>query len=279
MAKYLFNEGEIIKNYKILERNKRGKNFEYKCECIYCGNITNVLGINIFHSKGKGCKKCWSNSYIHNEFIGKKYGCLTVIGIGENKKYRNQKTYLCKCDCGNEVAITRETLLYKKHNCCLKCRGEYLKTNNGSYKHGKTGTQIYSVWNNMKRRCYDKKNNRYEDYGAKGITVCDEWLGENGFENFYNWAIKNGYSDKKTSNGINELSIDRIDVNGNYEPKNCRWVNIMVQQNNKRNNKLLEYNGEIHTMAEWSRILNVNYPKLQSRLYRGKSFEEAIIDC
>ena len=119
----------------------------------------------------------------------------------------------------------------------------------------------------MMRRCYDTNFNEYKNYGFRGITVCDEW---HDVKKFYNWAINNGFQDG--------LSIDRIDVNGNYEPNNCRWVNAIQQMNNKRNNIFLEYNGQTMTLAEWARQDNitVKYNTILKRYHLGWSAEDIL---
>lgn len=275
----LYEIGQTVKNYLILDYDYSGRVMKYKCKCLNCGEIKSIYGSSLSSSKGIGCRKCMANHYVHTEFIGKKFGCYTVIGIGERRAYRNELTYVCRCDCGNEISLTKSQLTQEEHICCAKCRGEYLKTNNGSYKHGATKTQLYNVWCNMRARCYDTKNNRYNTYGGNGIKVCDEWLGEHGFENFMKWAYENGYTEEKTATGHNKLTIDRIDFNGNYEPNNCRWATMQEQQNNRKDNKYITYNGETKTMAQWARKLNVPYYRIQSRMFKGMSFEDAIKDC
>lgn len=120
--------------------------------------------------------------------------------------------------------------------------------------------RIHKIWVCMKDRCSTKNKSRqaYQLYSSRNIKICNEWL--ESFENFKNWAINNGYKDN--------LSIDRIDVNGNYEPSNCRWATNEEQANNKRNNIKVEYNGEIHTLAEWAKILNINYFTFRDRIKR-----------
>ena len=113
-----------------------------------------------------------------------------------------------------------------------------------------------NTWYNIKRRCYDPTDRNFKDYGGRGITVCVEW--KNDFKSFYDWAMANGYLDN--------LTIDRIDVNGNYCPDNCRWATIYEQANNKRNNHLLTYNGCTTTMAEWSRKAKIPYRTLINRI-------------
>lgn len=129
-----------------------------------------------------------------------------------------------------------------------------------------TSSRIYAIWNGMKARCYVKSQGEYKHYGAKGIKVCDEWLYD--FMAFYTWAINNGYSD--------ELSIDRIDYKGNYEPSNCRWATNIEQGNNRSNNIHLSFNKETHTIAEWSRIVGIKPATLQYRKYIGMNDEDAI---
>lgn len=118
----------------------------------------------------------------------------------------------------------------------------------------------------MKSRCTNTTIKAYKDYGGRGIKVCDEWL--NSFEAFYDWAMKNGYAD--------HLSIDRIDVNGNYCPENCRWATRKTQQMNKTNNLLIDFNGEKHTLAEWSEITGINRATIKSRLNAGWTIEKAL---
>lgn len=136
-----------------------------------------------------------------------------------------------------------------------------------NYKHGKRHTRIYDIWRSMRQRCYNPNTNRYKNYGGKGIKVCDEW--RESFEAFYEWAMANGYADN--------LTIDRKDTNGNYEPNNCRWVTMKEQQNNRLNNHLETYNGETHTIAEWSEITGIKMCTLWARLKKyGWSIEKAL---
>lgn len=111
----------------------------------------------------------------------------------------------------------------------------------------------------MKGRCYNKCNYKYQNYGKRGIKMCDEWL--NDFMTFYNWSMSNGYKDN--------LTIDRIDVNGNYEPSNCRWVEDDIQRNNKTNTVYLTYNGKTQSIAQWSKELGIKETTIRSRHNRG----------
>lgn len=116
----------------------------------------------------------------------------------------------------------------------------------------------------MKNRCYNPKNKHYKDYGGRGITVCDEWLDKkNGHKNFWNWALENGWKEK--------LSIDRIDVNGNYEPSNCRWATPKEQANNRRNNAYITIHGATKTAQEWAEQIGITERAFMSRVAYGWS--------
>lgn len=128
------------------------------------------------------------------------------------------------------------------------------------YPTGTIGSRLYMIWNTMKQRCYVKSSTSYKRYGAKGITVCDEW--RNSFYAFRDWALSNGYSD--------ELTIDRIDSRGNYEPTNCRWATYKEQANNTSKNIKFTYNGETHTIPEWSDIVGINAMALRYRIVYAK---------
>lgn len=123
-------------------------------------------------------------------------------------------------------------------------------------KHGMEGTRLYHIWCGMKCRCSCPTNKDYPNYGGRGIDVCEEW--KNDFSVFMKWAFANGYTD--------ELTLDRIDTNGNYCPGNCRWATNLTQQNNKRTSHYIEYNGEKHTIAEWARILGLRRDTLRQRV-------------
>ena len=126
---------------------------------------------------------------------------------------------------------------------------------------GTVNSRLYHIWWNMRQRCYYHKATSYKRYGAKGITMCDEWLKD--FMSFYNWSMENGYSD--------ELTIDRIDGNGNYEPQNCRWTTYKEQANNTSTNVIIELNGVKHSLAEWSDITGLNQSTIIQRRRRGWS--------
>lgn len=208
------------------------------------------------------------------DLTGKVFDRLTVIEFSHKEiDNRGKYKYFWKfrCECGNEVIRRADGLKDKGIKSCGCYRKEVLKEhnfkiNNPNKTHGKSNTRLYKIYSKMKERCYYEKYPEYYLYGGRGISICEEWL--NDFMNFYNWSMQNGYKE--------DLSIDRIEVEGNYEPTNCRWSDNITQANNKRNNIKLTYEGETHTLPEWSRILNLPYSTLADRLRKGKSIKEIL---
>ncbi len=137
---------------------------------------------------------------------------------------------------------------------------------NPNYKHGGKGTRLWSIYHNMKSRCYNSTTPAYHFYGERGIKVCSEWL--NDFTNFREWALNNGYSD--------DLTLDRIDVNGDYCPLNCRWSTSKEQALNTRRNKMVTVNGETKPLSLWCEYFGINYRTVQDRLHRGWDIELAL---
>jgi hypothetical protein len=194
------------------------------------------------------------------EMLGKKFGKLTVIEESSQRK-GNAICWVCRCDCGNITKPLNGTLLRSgqvKSCGCLVIEGNKARNT----KHGCRKTRLYSIWANMKRRCYGVHASGYERYGGRGITVCKEW--KNDFQAFYDWAMSHGYSDG--------LTIDRIDVNGNYEPSNCRWETLQNQQRNRRNTILIEDNGELKTVLQLSQEKGIS----KDILYRRYKKQQAL---
>lgn len=202
----------------------------------------------------------------HN-LIGQKFGRLTVVSRAENDKH-GKTMWNCICDCGNtkeKPTGSRELLSGNTKSCgCLKV--QKLNESKASSTHGMSRSALYTIWRNMKSRCYNKSNCSYKDYGERGIVVCDEW--KHSFSIFAEWAKRNGYS--------KGLSIDRINVNGNYEPSNCRFSTSKVQANNRRNNVIISLNGKNHTVSEWSEITGLSSYMIYQRLKKGWSGKDAI---
>lgn len=145
-----------------------------------------------------------------------------------------------------------------------KCKG-YKVEKIGLSTHGETKTRLHKIWASMHERCERETHEYYADYGGRGIIVCNEW---EDFIIFRDWALNNGYKDN--------LTIDRKDVNGDYEPSNCRWVTMKEQQNNKRNNRCLTWNDDTKTISEWVEIVGINKTTIKERLNSGWSVEKAL---
>lgn len=187
------------------------------------------------------------------DMANQRFGRLLVVERADNDKYGNAM-WLCKCDCGKTVVVKGQSL---RRGDTLSC-GCYHEDEVACRftKHGQSRTRLYHTWQYMKRRCYNPKHKHYSYYGGRGIVVCDEWLSS--YENFMQWAISNGYSD--------DLTLDRIDSDGNYEPNNCRWVSRKVQQNNRSGVLYFTINGETRSLMQWCEIYNVPHERTRNRV-------------
>lgn len=194
-----------------------------------------------------------------NDLSGKRFGELVVVERDISKK----GTYWrCKCSCGNMTSVKSSNLTNDSVKSCGCLRHRPHQTHHLS-KH-----PLYNVWYHMKRRCYDPKHPFYKNYGARGISICDEW---HDFENFYKWAMDNGYE--------KGLSIDRIDNDGEYSPENCRLVKMDVQANNRSSCRMFTYNGKTQNLMQWCKELGLNYKRVYSRVFRNNwDFERAITE-
>lgn len=194
---------------------------------------------------------------------GCRFGRWLVIEQAE-KDRSGEIRYLCKCDCGNERVIRRTSLTTGNSKSC-GCFSRDVATRRNT-KHGGANSRLYRIWAGIIQRCCnDRKRYEWEKYGGRGIRVCDEWKQ---YEAFKSWAINNGYSD--------DLSIDRIDPNGNYCPENCRWATSYQQANNKRTSKFITYNGKTATVREFADEYKIPYSCLYTRLRNGWSVEKSL---
>lgn len=200
------------------------------------------------------------------ELSGQRFGKLVAV----RSHYDSEKRitlWECKCDCGNTCNVRANSLVHGRTKSCGCLRKESNVQN--KTKHGMAKTRIYNAWSSMKRRCYTTTNHNYSHYGKRGISVCDEW--KESFEEFYKWAISNGYDDK--------LSLDRIDNDGNYCPQNCRWASIKEQNNNRGVSINISYDGKTQNLSEWCKELNLPYSRVYQRIAKyGYTFEEAITE-
>lgn len=236
---------------------RKGKNNKkhYLCKCD-CGSEKVVSADNLRsgHTQSCGCLKN-RESVRRIDLSGKVFGKLTAIKFVKSND-KGTTIWLCRCECGNEIEVSYNNLKRGNTQSC-GCWHE---------KHGDAGTRLYKCWHDMKARCEYHKDFNYHNYGGRGIKVCEEW--RKSYLTFKKWALDNGYA--------NTLTIDRIDVNGNYEPRNCRWVTVQEQQNNKRDNVYVEYNGEKLSLRQLARKytekVGISYEVLYYR-YRIKQWD------
>lgn len=190
----------------------------------------------------------------NNNLINKKFNKLLVIDKAFTK---NREVYWkCICECGNTIYVSTANLNSNRVKSCGCLKLERLLER--STTHNKSKTRIYHIWKSMRQRCYNENDYSYKNYGGREIKVCDEWY--NDFTAFYNWSIEHNYQEN--------LTIDRIDNNGNYEPENCRWVSKLIQSNNTRFNKYITINNETKSLADWCRYYNLNYNSVEQRINR-----------
>ena len=192
------------------------------------------------------------------DLTGKRFNKLTVL---KRVPTDNGVTrWECACDCGNTTIVRGSNL---KNGSVKSCGCLLHKKHDTSHL---SHTRLGGIYYGMKRRCTDPKDTAYNRYGGRGITVCNEWLIS---DNFFNWALENGYKDG--------LTIDRIDNNKGYSPENCRWVTPKEQANNRRSCVLITYNGKTQNLMQWCKELDLDYKLIHNRLYKLKwSFEKAV---
>lgn len=195
------------------------------------------------------------------DLIGKHFGKLLVL---EKLKRQNDSHpyYKCVCECGNTTIVRSNALTCGNTKTCGCSRHESKNTT-----HQMSKTRIYKIWTGMKQRCYNRKSKAYDRYGGRGICMCKEWV--NDFEPFFKWSLNNGYSKC--------LSIDRIDVDGNYEPSNCRWASDKQQSDNKRCNINITMNGKTQDLQQWCDEYGINRSTVNTRVrIMGWSYEKSI---
>lgn len=242
----------------IAEHGGSHKPVKWLCKCD-CGGEKIVDSQLLRRGIIKDC-----GCHVKKRLIGKRFGRLVVLEATD-KRISGDIVWKCKCDCGNITYVSTGNLEAKEHftaSCgCMRIEN--------STKHNLSKEKLYKKLVAIKGRCKNQKDKNYYRYGGRGITLCEEWDGEHGFENFYKWAIEHGYRD--------ELTIDRIDNNKGYFPENCRWVTQQVQMNNQSGNRFVTIDGETHSLTEWSRIKGINIGTVRDRLKRGWSEYDALM--
>lgn len=254
-----YNKLTIIGLYS---KDKNGRRL-WRCHCDCGGEVKTTLR-NLVDSKIKDC----GCSEIKDNLVGKKFGNLTVVKLIPNNCERNcvrTNIWLCKCYCGKELEVKGSDLTQRRITSC-GCDKEEKREHLSLIKQEK---KLYQVYRSMRDRCNNPNHNDYKRYGGRGIKVCEEWNNRYGFIAFYEWAIKNGYKDN--------LSLDRINNDGNYEPDNCRWATKKEQSQNTSTNVYAEYKGQQKVLQEWARVLNLNRNSIYYHYKKGRTIEEIVL--
>lgn len=194
------------------------------------------------------------------DMTNKRFGRLVVIKADKRNKH-GELYWLCKCDCGNVKSIKGSKLRNGWTQSCGCLQKEWVSEHFSS--HRMSNSSLYKIWGNMKTRCYSPKNNRFYCYGGRGIKVCDEWLD---FNNFAEWAFANGYEEG--------LSIERKNINRNYEPDNCCWIPLKNQTQNRSNTVWITYHNQTMCMAEFARKMNVSVNVIRNRIKKGMTGDQ-----
>lgn len=202
------------------------------------------------------------------DLTNRRFGRLVAKERVKSPKGDKKAYWLCEYECGNKVIVRKDSLEDKSTQSCGCYLKEMFQNGGGNIKHPKGTKRIAKILDGMKQRCYNPNTTGYENYGGRGITICPEWLGEDGVEKFIQWALKNGY--KK------ELTIERINVNGNYEPSNCRWATDKEQAYSRRNTIRININGKYMTTAELMEIYDISKTTLNNRVRRYKHGEISV---
>ena len=192
------------------------------------------------------------------DLTGEKFGRLTVLGLDDKP---GRKTYwICQCECGNMKSIRSDSLKDGTVKSCGCLKREQDRNNlTANHSHKMSGTRLYEIWQGMKGRCYNLHDTRYQRYGGRGIAVCEEW--RNDFSAFWRWAEESGYSD--------ELTIDRINNDGDYSPENCRWASRKEQNSNRSTNINITIGNSTRTLSQWCEIFELDFKMVCARYSRN----------
>lgn len=205
------------------------------------------------------------------EWLGKQFGRLTIIDFAHATPPYRGWWWVCKCECGNTRTLIPGDVKQGKICSCGCWHDEVCANKATKFKHSiNVHKRLYSIYNGIKKRCYNQNEPRYKDYGYRGIRMCEEWLdSRNGFDSFVEWSLSHQYND--------DMSIDRIDVNGDYSPTNCRWIPMSEQALNKRETKWVVYKGERVQLRVLCKRLGLTYDMIHNRIFSlNWSVEDAI---
>jgi len=243
------------------DRSVGGKRY-WNCRCI-CGNTRSVMTSCLINGRIKSCGCMNKTNRI--DLTGQRFGRLIVTGLHEDPNDDKLK-WDCVCDCGNRKVVYGAHLRYGKVKSCGCLKAE----NDAPHPDSFYNQRLYGVWCGMLQRCSDKGHSSFHNYGGRGIAVCDEWRN---YEVFRSWAYANGYDENHDSTSC---TLDRIDVNSDYCPENCRWVDRKTQSRNTRRNFLVEYKGELLSATDVAEREGIKANTLLKRLKSGYSLEEAL---
>ena len=286
-----FNYLKVNSYYR--EQRNGYERIMFDCKCTRCGNHHNAAASAVYGGYTKSCGCLSDGPKIRNipeydpskykipetilSHIGEHHNSLKILDCKRNIDSPSRYNYyICQCDCGNIQHIRVDYVLSGSTKACSECLSEKVKKlrKQNATKHGLGNTRLYSIYRGMKERCYNANSTAYKNYGGRGIRICDEWLDkESGFLNFYNWAMSNGYSD--------DLSIDRIEVDGNYEASNCRWASRQVQVENRSNTIYITYEQKVAdnrdainrytlTIPLWAKITGLSADIIRHRLRNSR---------
>lgn len=243
---------------------KSGGHTLWKVRCD-CGNEKIMVDGNVVDGRAQSCG-CLKNENNRNRaveqhkgLVGKRVGKLVVVALS-NEKHRRALWWICQCDCGNTTKIQTAKLNHERVFSCGCLMEESREKLGLTFKHGLTNTRTYRIWKGMRSRCLNKNYHSYQDYGARGITICAQW---NDYQNFL------------TDMGIapNGMSIERKNNEGHYSPDNCIWATPRQQARNTRRNIVIEFRGERKTLIEWAENCDIKYATLKQRYKAGWNIE------
>lgn len=264
----------LCRDFTVETNSSSGRVAYWICKCD-CGNLRSVNGVSLRRgiSKSCGCDAAKSTSERNTkDLTGSRIGKLQIIGRTPYVKGQRLR-WICLCDCGKMTLCRTSELTHQRSCGCLASEINRSRFEEIRKVKGDNRERLHRVWLGMRSRCIKPNNADYESYGGRGITICEEW--SKSYLSFREWAYSNGY-DENAPKG--QCTLDRIDVNGNYCPENCRWVNMKQQSNNRRKCKYYEIDGTTHSLGDWCEIYGVDRKLTYSRVKRGWDVKRALTE-
>jgi hypothetical protein len=251
--------GKLVVLYRVEVKGVGGSHkIKWMCRCD-CGTENTRDGSSLRRGASRSCGACVKNQ----DITGRTFHRWRVVN-----RTTDMGNWNCVCECGTEKVVNiYELLRGNSKSCGCLAREIVIERNKSLAKYGAEHQRLLHIWDTMKARCYRPNSKDFKNYGARGIQICEEW--KNNFFVFYEWARENGYED--------HLTIDRINVNGNYEPANCQWATTKQQGNNTRVNRNITIGGETKTIAEWSEVAGISPKALRYRIEMGWREEDLLV--